>query len=197
MTMIEESYARLALTDVRSGRNRLRLLPHETSTWMDVRTALEAMLTGDRGLPFAPFIPLDADTARIIANHGIHPLALAMLADQRTVRVQLPTGRIKAGREGDYWQCGIPIGRSGRWRGRRMTIDRLPATLAASIETGLPLPLRDMVDDPSLAGVGVEVVSLHDLDGSTILEFAERPPCGAIAMVEIWRASVAARERGS
>lgn len=197
MHLIDENFARLALTDVRAGRNSLRLLRHETIGWMDVRTALEGMLRGIRDLPFVPFLPFDADTAQLIAAYGMHPLAVAMLGDQRSVRVRLPVSHIKAYRERDHWECGIPLGRSGRWRGAHMTTRRLPATLIASIETRLPVPLREVVDHPMLEGVRAEVVSVGEFDGFTVLEFDERPPCSADAMVEIWRASIAVRERAA
>lgn len=197
MHLIDENHARLTLTAVRAGRNPFGLLSHETIGWMDVRDALEGMLRGTRDLPFAPFLPFDADTARLVAACGAHPLALAMLGNQRSACVRLPVSHIKAYRERDHWECGIPVGRSGRWRGGHMTTGPLPATLIASIETRLPVPLREVVDHPMLADVRAEIVSVGEFDGFTVLEFDDRPPCGAIAMVEIWRASVAKRERAA
>jgi hypothetical protein len=197
MHLIDENFARLALTAVRAGRDPFGLAPHETIGWMDVRSALEGMLRGTRVLPDAPFLPFDADTARLVAACGVHPLALAILGEQRSAHVRLPVSHIKAYRERDHWECGIPVGRSGRWRGGHMTTGPLPATLIASVETMLPMPIREIVDHPMLADVRAEVVSVGEFDGFTALEFDERAPCEAADMIDIWQAAVAHRERAA
>jgi hypothetical protein len=179
----------VALTPIDSYGRRIRLgnAPHEEA----VRRGMRDLLAGRTPVPRdAPFVPIDEGTARLLAHHGLHPLAVAAIARVRDFARKIPLGRASIHgydeRDGD-WVCGVPMARGVEWQRVSILVRHLPETLHLALEERLPAPLERIVSHPALDGMGLEICGHQRLGKWQLLHLDEPPGCTRDQLEDVWR----------
>lgn len=189
MSVIDD-YVALTPLDVHGRRVRLGHTPHEEA----VRKGVRDLLVGRVPVPRdAPFVPIDEGTARMLAHHGMHPLAVAAIARVRDFTRTTPLGRAFIHgydeRDGD-WVCGMPMSRGVEWQRISVLVRHLPETLHLALEERLPAPLDSIVSHPALLGMGLEICGHQRLGKWLLLHLDEPPGCTHDQLKDIWTRTI-------
>lgn len=185
MSVIDD-YVALTPLDVHGRRVRLGHTPHEEA----VRKGVRDLLVGRVPVPRdAPFVPIDEGTARMLAHHGMHPLAVAAIARVRDFTRTTPLGRAFIHgydeRDGD-WVCSMPMSRDVKWQRISILVRHLPETLHLALEEPLPSPLDRIVSHPALDGMNLDITGHQRLGKWQLLHLDEPPGCTRDQLEAIW-----------
>lgn len=195
MHNILEDDVRRYLVDPAWAREALKLTTSEIVTPAQARLAILDMLHGRRPVSMtAAHLPFDAATSRLLANAGVHPHALAVLAAKRDLEVGTVHGLVSAfankSRVANGWNCRVALGVDGRWDTRCLRLSRLPETVVCAMETRVPAPVATFATHPLMEGVEAEVIGLRPgMEGDVLLDLDVRPGCSRIEMLIVWNAA--------